>query len=58
MTIRILQERIESIAVGGNLSTNQTERMRREVHQQEEENLHGRDDGRSMRRELRIDFVA
>ena len=54
----ILQQRIQSVAVGGNLSADQAERMRGEIHQQQEEHLHRGDDRRCIRRQLRIDFVA
>ena len=36
----ILQQRIQAIAVGGNCTLHDSERMRREIEQQEKENLH------------------
>ena len=42
----------------GICSADQAERIGGKVDQQQEEHLHGGDDGRSMREELRIDFVA
>ena len=54
----ILQQRIQSVAVGRNGALHQSERVRGKINQQQEENLHGRDDGRSVRRELWIDLVA
>ena len=54
----ILQQRIEAVTVGGDLSADQAERVGGEVDQQQEEHLHRSDDGRSVRRQLRIDFVA
>ncbi len=56
--LRILQQRVQSVAVGRNLSADQAEWMGREVHQQQEEYLHRSDDRRGMGCELRIDFVA
>ena len=49
---------IQAVAVGGNLSADQPEGMRREIHQQQEEHLHGSDNRRSIGEQLRIDFVA
>ncbi len=46
----ILQQRIQTVAVGRDRALHQSKRMRSEIHQQQEEDLHGRDDGRRVRR--------
>ena len=54
----ILQERIEAVAVGWDGSADEAEWIRGKVDEREEKYLHGRDDHRGVREELRIDFVA
>ena len=55
----ILQQRIQSVAVGReSCPSTSAKRMRGEVHQQQEEHLHRRNDRRRVRHQLRIDFVA
>ncbi len=55
--LRILQQRIESVAVGGNRAGDQRKRMRRKVDQREEEDLHRADDHRGVRHQPRIHLV-
>ena len=54
----ILQQRVKTVAVGGDRAADQPERMRRKIDQQEEENLDRRNDRRGMKRQLRIDLVT
>ncbi len=56
--LRILQQRIQAEAVGGNGSLHQREGRRGEVEQQEEEDLHAGEDGRGIGGEPDVDLVA
>ena len=55
--LRILQQRIQSVAVGGQRALHQRERMRREVQQQKKEDLNRGDDDRGVGEQPRIGLV-
>ena len=54
----ILQQRIQAVTVGGNCSLHDGERVRREVQQRQEEDLHARQNHRRVSEEARVGLVA